>query len=341
VTWNGATGFLAPTESAVYTGTLADINAAFGGNLTLQPETPQGQIATSEAAIISDFYNQFVFYTTQTDPAFASGRMQDAIGRVVPGGGFARIAATSTLVTATCTGAAGVVIPAGSIAVDTSGNQYASLALATIGAGGTVSVNFAAVQTGPIACPATTLTQIYTTIPGWDTISNPNAGALGNNVETRAAFEARRSASVAANSVGSIGAILGAVLSVPGVTDAYVIDNPLGTTAIIGGVTLAAHSLYVAAVGGTSAAVAQAIWSKKAPGCNYNGNTTVTVTDPNPIYGGSPPSYSVTYEIPPALQIIFGVSITNSAAVPSNALALIQGAIGAAFTGANGCRRFW
>ena len=39
------------------------------------------------------------------------------------------------------------------------------------------------------------------------------------------------------------------------------------------------HSVYVAAVGGADAGVAAAIWRKKDVGCDYNGNTSVTVTD--------------------------------------------------------------
>jgi hypothetical protein len=103
----------------------------------------------------------------------------------------------------------------------------------------------------------------------------------------------------------------------------------------VGGVTLAAHSLYVAAVGGTDLDVATAIWTKKAPGCAYNGNTTVTVTDPNSGYT-VPPTYSVTFERPASLPVLFEVTIINSAQVPSNALALVQAAIVNAFGGGDG-----
>ena len=54
VQWNGTIGFVPPQQSAVLVGVSEDINAAFGGDLTQQPETPQGQLASSMAAIIGN-----------------------------------------------------------------------------------------------------------------------------------------------------------------------------------------------------------------------------------------------------------------------------------------------
>ena len=51
----------------------ADINAAFGGNLNQALNTPQGQLASSIAAILGNVDDTFAFYTSQTDPAFALG----------------------------------------------------------------------------------------------------------------------------------------------------------------------------------------------------------------------------------------------------------------------------
>jgi hypothetical protein len=125
------------------------------------------------------------------------------------------------------------------------------------------------------------------------------------------------------------------VLSVTGVVDAYVTENTTNATLVVGDYTLAANSVYVAVVGGNSTAVATAIWSKKPPGCAYNGNTTVTVTDSNSGYV-TPPTYSVKFQIPANLVIYFAVNIVSSASVPSNATALIQNAIINAFAGGDG-----
>lgn len=335
VSWAN-TGFIIPSSASVLDGVLADMNAAFGGNMNTALSTPQGQWATSQAAAI-DYANQiFLFYTQQTDPAYASGRMQDAIGRLYF---LTRIAASSTVVTCTCTGLAGTIIPVGALAVAQDGTQYACLGAGTIPASGTIDLSFAATTTGPISAPAGTVNQIFQAINGWDTVTNAADGVEGGDVETRAEFETRRAASVASNSIGALPSVLGAVLGVSGVLDAYVTENVEDTGQTIGGAFLVPHSLYVAVVGGTDVDVATAIWSKKSPGCGYNGNTTVTVLDTSPGYNPPYPSYSVKFTRPDELTIPFTVNIANSTAVPADAVTQVQNAIIAAFTGADGSLR--
>jgi len=328
----GPNGFVAPDASAVFAGVQADINAAFGGNLNPALNTPQGQLATSEAAIIDEANTDFVFISNQFDPAFAAGRYQDALGRIYF---IERNPAEPTVVQALCSGLSGVVIPVGALAIAADGNIYSCTEAGTIPVGGSITLSFSCTVTGPIACPANSLNAIYQAIPGWDSVNNPSDGVEGSDVESREAFEARRQQTVANNSIGSLPSIYGAVLLVPGVLDAYATENPTGSPLTVGGVTLVANSLYVAAIGGVALDVATAIWRKKSPGCAYNGNTTVAVED-TAGYEIPYPSYNVTFEIPPALPIIFAVNIANNAQVPSNAAALIQNAIIAAFAGADG-----
>jgi hypothetical protein len=333
VSWNPAVGFVVPPPQNVLVGFQSDINSALGGGLNPALSTPQGQLATSEAAVYDDVMDTFVFYTTQTDPATASGRMQDAIGRIYF---LERNPSQPTVAQCICTGLSGVVIPVNALAVDEDGNIYSCTEAGTIPVGGSITLPFACNLVGPIACPANTLNAIYQAIPGWDTINNPTDGVLGNEVESKQAFEARRAASVALNSIGSLPSVKGAVLSVSNVLDAYVTENDSSSPVTIGGVSLAAKSLYVAAVGGDPTSICAAIWSKKAPGCGYNGNTTETILDESPGYSPPFPSYQVTFEIPSALAIMFKVNIANNPQVPANAAALIQAAIIQSFSGADG-----
>src|ERR1700739_203074 len=85
----GPQGFVAPPESAILSGIQQDLNNAFNttfnfGTTTgsITNSTPQGQLAASWAAITGDSYAQFIYFSQQTDPAYAQGRMQDAIGRI-------------------------------------------------------------------------------------------------------------------------------------------------------------------------------------------------------------------------------------------------------------------
>lgn len=407
----GPRGFIAPDEASVLAGFIADWLAAMPGlNFTTSTQAPinstsQGQLVTSEAAIYANVMYQFLALTNGVDPAFATGRMQDAIARIYF---LSRLPDESTVVTCTCIGLPNTVIPQGSLVRDTSGNLYYAIAGGTIPLSGTIDLEFANQNTGPIPCAANSINQIYQSILGWDTVNNPAAGVLGRNVEGRAEFEARREASVFNNAKNFAPSILGAVLKVDGVLDAYVVDNqnayPLGvnpeavvsasisgttltisailsgtikagqtvtgadglgvgvaagtvivsgsgtswvvnnsqtvaTTMNLGGTVLVPHSLYVAVVGGGETEVATAIWTKKPPGCGYNGNTTVTVYDASPQYAPPGIPYTVVYEIPDPLSFVVLVQIANSAAVPANANTLIQNAVVAAFAGTDGGRR--
>lgn len=334
----GPTGFIAPSEAEILAGVQADLNEAFGGDLNPALDTPQGQIAVSETAIIGNANDTFVYYTNQVDPAYSSGRMQDAIARIYF---LERNPAQPTTVTCTCVGASGTSIPAGSLAQADDGNLYTCTDGGDIPLGGSISLSFACNTVGPISCPADTLSTIYQAIPGWDTINNPTDGVLGNDTESRAAFETRRAASVALNSVGSLPSILGAVLAVADVLDAYVTENVTNGNVTVGnlsqgGIVLVAHSLYVAASGGDEDDIASAIWTKKAPGCNYNGNTPIVVQDTSVGYSPPYPEYTVTFERPAELAVLFAVNILDSAQVPSNATELIQNAIISAFAGGDG-----
>lgn len=330
------TGFVAPPTADVLTGVIQDIDSAFGGGLNPALDTPQGQLASSEAAVIDNTNSQFLFMTQMFDPAYAFGRYQDALARIYF---ISRNPSQPTVVTAVCTGLEGVEITVGAIAVTVDGQQYVATEGGIIPASGELELQFACTLPGPIPCPAGTLTQIYRSIPGWDSITNPADGVIGNDVESRAAFEERRALTVAHNSIGSLPSVLGSVLNVPNVIDAYVTENVSNSPQVIGGVSLLPNSIYVAAVGGEAQAIGEAIWRKKAPGCAYNGNTNVTVLDTSTGYVPPYPAYSVSFERPDALTIVFDIEINNTTLVPADAEQQIEAIIIAAFAGSDGGQR--
>lgn len=332
VTW-GDRGFIAPSGPAVLAGVQGDISAAFGRNLNYQLTTPQGQIASSEAAVIIDTNSIFVYYTNQVDPAYATGRMQDAIARIYF---LTRKPAEPTVLQLQLSGQLGVVIPIGASVIDAAGNIYLSVESGTIPSSGLLSLPFACQQVGPTAVPDEV--GVYQAIPGWDS-ATILSGTVGQNTESRSQFETRRRQSVAHNAVGILDAVLGAVLGVSGVLDAYVTENDLSTPVTRGGYQLAANSIYVAVVGGSPDDVARAIWSKKAPGCTYNGNTTVQVEDNNAAYSPPRPTYQVRYETPASLPVLYEVVISDGPTVPADAGTQIQDIILAAFNGEDGGER--
>lgn len=404
-----ATGWVAPPQSAILVGVQADLNTAFGGGLNFASTAPtagtvanpQTQLSVTQAAIIGNTNDLLLDQFNGVDPANASGRMQDAIGRIYF---LTRIPAQSTVAACTCSGYPGVVIPAGASAQDQDGNLYTCVQGGTIPASGSILLNFQCNIQGPIPCPAGSLNQIYQTIPRWDSITNIDDGIIGNDVESRSAFENRRIQSVAANSTNIAASTLGAILAVPNVIGAFVYDNSnkypfaygnpaaiigsisgttltvgsvtVGTVSIgqvisgpdiaygttitagsgsswtvstsqtvasgplqLGGVSIPANTLYVSVAGGTSSAIVAAMFSKKAPGCGWTGNTTLTVYDSSYPYPAPGIPYPVSYTVPTDEEIYFNVEILESSAVPSNAATLIQNAIINAFIGADGGTR--
>lgn len=329
-------GLLVPQESEILAGVQADYNEAFGGDLNPALNTPQGQLASSTAAIVANSNAQLAEFVNQVNPDTADGFMQDAIARIYF---LERSPGVPTNVACLCIGDFGTIIPVGAQAQDTSGNRYVCTDGGTIPVSGNITLNFANIIDGPIPCPANTLTTIYRAIPGWDTVNNPLPGVLGRLVESRAEFEFRRVNSVALNAHGSKEAIYGAVFNVDDVLDVFVTENvtdaivPYGST----NYNLAPHSVYVGVIGGEGQDIAEAIYTKKDLGCNMNGNTTVVVTDDS--YTPPKPTYNITFNRPTPLPIFFNVELTDSTSLPSDIEQLVKDAIIAAFNGLDGSPR--
>jgi hypothetical protein len=331
------TGLTVPQEAEIVAGVFEDFDAAFGGGLNPALDTPQGQLVTSLSAIIADKNAQVLEVVNQMDPDTNDGAYQDAIARIYF---LDRIAGAPTVVACVCIGAFGTIIPVGAQAQDTSGNIYVCVEGGTIPNGGSITLTFANVVNGPIPCPDGTLTRIYKTISGWDTINNPTDGVLGRNVETRDEFEARRQASVAINARGSLQSIFANVFAVPDVIDVYAAENVTNATVPIGSTNypMLPHSILVSVVGGDNDAIADAIWRKKDVGCDMNGNTSVVVVDSEG-YAPPYPQYTIKFERPDALPILIEVELADSPSLPVDIVARVKAAVIATFTGADGGSR--
>lgn len=306
---NGA-GIVLPTEQEILDGVLADFNDAFGGNLNLNLETPQGQLASSLAAIIADKNNVIADLINQVHPDYADGIMQDAIAKIYF---IERKPATDSVVTCVFTGLSGTIIPDGFSVQDEQGNNWTIESQVEIAANGTVT----AVLKNPnvVTAQAGTVNKIFSSLVGLDRVSNPNDAIPGSPVESRADFRDRRQRSVAINSHGTPKAVYANVFAVDGVSDVYVIDNPKSTPVTVGATNtvIKPHSIYVAVVGGDDEDVAKAILNYAGSGCDFNGNTDVTVYDDT--YDNPKPSYQVSFMRPQDVQVHFKVIVGKGALI--------------------------
>ena len=327
-------GVSVPQTSDVLNGVLSDLNNAFGGNLNItNVGTPQGYLAENITNYLTTYNAAITYLLSQIDPLYAEGRWQDAIGRLYF---MTRNPATATVVNAQLIGSPGVTLAPGLIASDGTYN-YVSLGYVTFSSGGTGSVQFACQTLGAIPCSANSLTKIVQAVAGWDAVNNSSAGVTGNDIENRVDFEYRRQQSIASNANSTQQSVIGAVANVSGVLDCYIYENFTNAAVVVGATSYSvpAHSIYVAVVGGTDAAVANAIFTKKSVGCGMSGNTTVAVTDTSSL-ANPKPSYNITFERPSGLPIYFAVNIGNHPMVPANITALVKAAITATFNGQDG-----
>ena len=81
ISWT-TSGPVAPSGPALLAGIQQDWDVAFNVTFNWQGSTPQGQLVSSQAAALAYCNQTIVYYATQVDPAYATGRMQDAIARI-------------------------------------------------------------------------------------------------------------------------------------------------------------------------------------------------------------------------------------------------------------------
>ena len=115
-----STGISVPSTDDVKAGMWQLLQTAFGSNLTQTENTPQGQLAVTQTAVLQDRDAQLVAMMNQFDPQFATGRFQEAIANIYF---LTRKPATNSTAQVTFTGLNGIVIPVG-FQVQDSNNYY-------------------------------------------------------------------------------------------------------------------------------------------------------------------------------------------------------------------------
>ncbi len=245
--------------------------------LDVDPTTPAGQLIDAEVAEVEAKNADVLYLSNQFNPHVASGRWQDALAAVYF---LVRKVGEPTVVVCQLTGLNGTVIPYGAL-VKTNEGITLMCNRAVIIEGGVAKTTFRATITGPILVPSHSVQSITTTIPGWDTIDNVDAGVVGRDIEPRAEFEARRYASVAANAHGSVSALYGTLNDISGengVLDVQVLENVGPYPVIKFGVEVPGRGITICIFGGSDEEIAKIIYEKKDAGCDTGGNTDIVYT---------------------------------------------------------------
>jgi len=300
------TGVIVPDTSTLRDDVIAEWRTAFGQDLVVTPETPQGVIITMEVESRDAMVRNNAEVANQINPDISGGVWLDAIWSLTSGG--RRGATRSQLVGVEFRGTALTLIPAGSIAtVEGSGAQFYTTGNILLDSAGFATGTMESVLTGPIAAPANTLVQVASSVLGWEQVTNPNAAELGRLVESDVAGRRRRRQTLALQSVALPEAIISRLYDIDGVRSLSFRENVTDASIVIDGVTLVEHSIYVCVEGGTDLEVATALLETKSLGANWNGAVIVNVTEP-----ASGQVYQVKFARPVVRTFLARVTVKSS-----------------------------
>ena len=268
---------------------LADLEQAFreiyGNDILLDSSTPDGQWLNILAqkgvdvrGLLMQVYNSF-------NPDNAQGAVLDqrcAINNIF------RKAGTFTTVSIDITTDRTVTLEGvdenynnpeatGYTIQDNEGNRFILVNTQTLSAG-TTSVLFRSETMGNVVVLPDTITTPVTIVLGVISVNNPTTAAeIGTDEETDAELRIRRRQSVAINSYGYLNGLQAALLQLDGVNDAKVYENYTSSTDANG---TPAHCVWVVMDGGSTADIANTIYSKKSVGCDMRGDITYTIITP-------------------------------------------------------------
>lgn len=306
-------GYVAPTREEITAGLWELMRSAFGGDITQDDRTPQGQLVTSLTAALYDKDSQFIALANNFDPRYSSGKFQEALGAVYF---LDRAKASSSVAVLEFTGLSGADIPVGTQAQDGNGNLWETAQAGVIGVDGKATVEAKCLVTGPVAAAPLTINQLVSSVSGVDQVTNRAPAIMGRAQESRSDYEDRRYDSVAANAKGTPVAVYGAVSRLNGVIDCKAVSNFTDSSTQVGATNypMIRNSLLVSVVGGEDLEIAREILVKGGTGCSLVGNTTVNYLDTES-WPDDPPSYIVKFLRPASAPLYFNIQVAVLAEV--------------------------
>lgn len=301
-----STGVIVPDTSTLRDEVVAEWRSAFGQDLAVTSETPQGVIITMEVEARDAMVRNNAEVANQINPDLAGGVWLDALWALT--GGSRRGASRSRLIGVEFRGTALTLIPAGSIAtVQGSGAQFYTVANILLDGAGFATGTMESVNTGPIAAPIGQLVEVASSVLGWEQVINPNAAELGRVVESDVSSRRRRRQTLALQSVSMVEAIVSRLYDVDGVRSLSFRENITDAPIVIDGVTLVPHSVYACIDGGADADVASALLETKSGGCAWNGLVSLNLVEP-----ASGQIYEVKFDRPIERTFLARVTVKSS-----------------------------
>lgn len=268
---------------------IADLKVAYGDDINVDQDTPDGQAINIFALAVKDTLDVLTQVYSSFDPDQAIGRVLDDRVSI---NGIQRLAGTHTTtpVVVETDRALNLVgldsslpenPPANVFTVaDTEGNYFYLTSSQTIAGAGFNSFSFTAKEIGAIQTVPNQLNKLVTTVLGVKTVNNPvtTGTVTGLNEETDTALRLRRQKSVSLASQGYLQSLEAELQNISGVVYSKVYEN---TSSVTDGDGIPSHSIWVIVEGGSDANIGYAIYTKRNAGCGMKGSVIVDVTRPD------------------------------------------------------------
>ena len=281
------------------------LQAIYGTDIEVANTSPDGQLLAVYADALSDMDLIVKAVYESRSPRTARGA---ALSRLALLNGVVRKGPQFSTVPIALTGAAGTVVPAGSlIASDEAGSAvtFQVTTDVTIGSVGAASGQARATVAGPVTVATGHLTVIQTVISGWTGVTNPTDATPGTLIETDAQLRPRRLASVAMPSQGILDGLAAGLAQLPNVIRVRLYENPSGSTIALPGGTLVAHGIQAIVDGGDPVDIARAIWIKKSLGVTMVGAQSHDIVD---VQGFT---HTMRWDRPVDLDVFVGVQLAE------------------------------
>lgn len=295
------TGVIVPDTATTRAQVIAEYKLAFGQDLDVSPETPQGLLITAETLSRDAVLRNNAALANQINPNLAGGIFLDDLLALT---GSKRSTSESSTVLCDLTGAPSTVIPAGVTAKTTVGDLFQLDSIATLDGSGLATGVFSSVVPGEINAPAGSITEIVNGVLGWETVNNPDAATVGTLTQSDQSARLLRRKTLSAQGKATPEAIQSALRLVPNVKSQSFLENVTSAPLVIENFLMKPHSIFSCVDGGTDQDVANTLWSKKSDGADWNGDLTVLVTDPT-----TGIDYPVTFQRPEIIQILVRATI--------------------------------
>lgn len=268
-----SSGISAPNYNAILESLRESIQAIYGSDVYIEPDSQDGQFIAIWARAIDNNNQAMIATFLNYSPTYAQGV---GLSSEVKINGIQRQSPSFSTAVGDVIGAAGTNVIDG-VVEDTNGNLWNLPTPTLIPVGGLITVTATAQLPGAIVAEAGSINKINNPTRGWQSFTSTADSDVGAPVESDAVLRRRQTLSTGLPAQNPIGAMLSVIINLPGVTRARAYENYTGVEDDDG---LPAHSESMVVEGGDVQSIVNAIGLKKTPGAATYGTTSGIYIDP-------------------------------------------------------------